>query len=240
MTEFMMKFNDAIAKHGDGLSVIMPNLHQQYVEGYTPIVKDIFNLKTPIRQHYTDKLDLWIEAVLNGDAELARRHAKLLSNYPIYLTQSKEDAEQYAKKLKSELHTNDQHPTRFRMGWLESSRSGAGRSFLPQIEKGKKQIGPWYVHQPTDPLSCCALQSSCTEFVCQGLEISLALLNWGNDLLFRNGKLQPQPGKRLKDEYTIGAYRVLLSRGKNGLIIRVEDPMTYGFLADCGVNISIS
>ena len=229
-------FNDAIAKHGQDFQVIMPALHSHYCKGYTPTIREIFNLKTPIRQHYTDKLDLWIEAVLNSDAVLAKEQFKLLEPYPLYITQSKEIAENYARKLKKELHEDDQHPTKFRMGWLESSRGNSfGQSFLNQIEKGKGQIGPWYVHQPKDPQSCCALNSSSTEFVCQGLEISLALFHWGNDLLYRDAKLQPQPNKRVKYEYTFGAYRVLLSRGKNGLILHVKDQMTYEFLSRCGV-----
>lgn len=236
MAEFMTKFNDAIAKHGQDFHVIMPQLHSYYCAGYIPSIKEIFNLKTPIRQHYTDKLDLWVEAVLDGDAVLAYEYSKLLESYPLYITQSKEAAESYACKLKSELHENEQHPTKFRMGWLESSRGNSfGQSFLKQIEKGKGQIGPWYVHQPEDPQSCCALNSSSTEFVCQGLEISLALFHWGNDLLYRDARLQPQPNKRVKDEYTFGAYRVLLSRGKNGLILHVEDQVTYEFLSRCGV-----
>lgn len=233
--EFMMKFNDAMVKHGQHIDVIMPSLHAEYAQSYQPMISE-FYLKTPIRQHYTDKLDLWIEAVLNGESDSAFEYSKLLHPYPLYITQHKESAENYARSLKSTLHENEQHPTKFRMGWLESSRGAEfGKSLLKQIKKGKNQIGPWYVHQPYDPLSCCAFQSSSTEFVCQGLEISLALLNWGNDLLFRNGQLIPQPGKRKKDEYTLGAYRVLLSRGKNGLIIKTDDPETYAYLHRCGV-----
>lgn len=124
------------------------------------------------------------------------------------------------------------------MGWLESSPGNSfGQSFLKQIEKGKGQIGPWYVHQPEDPQSCCALNTSSTEFVCQGLEISLALFHWGNDLLYKDERLQPQPNKRIKDEYTFGAYRVLLSRGKNGLIIKADDDKTFAYLQRCGMTL---
>lgn len=234
--EFMKKFNDAMSKHGDDIKVIMPELHLQHVQGYQPVIRDIFNLKTPIRQLYTDKLDLWIEAVLCGDATLADHYSKLLHPYPLYITQDQKIAEDYARSLKNALHENDKQPTKFRMGWLESSRGGVfGKSMLEQVKKGQNQIGPWYVHEPNDPLSCCALKSSSTEFVCQGLEISLALLNWGNDLLFREGNLKPQPNKRKKDEYTFGAYRVLLSRGKNGLIIKADDDETFAYLERCGM-----
>lgn len=90
--EFMSKFNDAIAKHGEYFKIIMSELHTKYCNGYTPIVKEIFNLKTPIRQHYTDKLDLWIEAVLSSNIQLAHATSKILEPYPIYITQSKDAA----------------------------------------------------------------------------------------------------------------------------------------------------
>ena len=238
--EFMMKFNDAMAKHGQQIDVIMPSLHANYIQTYQPRINDQYYLKIPIRQHYTDKLDLWIESVLSGNTVDAFKYSELLNPYPLYLTQHKELAEAFAKSLKNTLHENEQHPTKFRMGWLESSRgSVSGRSMLKQIKTGLNQIGPWYVHQPDDPLSCCLFQRSATEFVCQGLELSLALLNWGNDLLFRNGQLIPQPGKRNRNEYTFGAYRVLLSRGKNGLIIKVDDDTTFEYLKRCGMKVLV-
>lgn len=236
--EFMTKFNDAIFKYGQDFQVIMPSLHAHYCQGYHPIEKDIFNLKTPIRQHYTDQLDMWIEAVLQSNSSLAFDIAKTLDPYPLYITRSKEAAENYAHILKKELHEDERQATKFRMGWLESSKGAApGKNLLPQISKGKNQIGPWYVHQPDDKQSCCSFNTSSTEFSSQGLEISLALLNWGNDLVFSNGQLVPQEGKRQKDEYTFGAYRVLLSRGKNGLIIKADDPETFEYLKKCGMSV---
>lgn len=59
--------------------------------------------------------------------------------------------------------------------------------------------------------------------------LSKALFHWGDDLLYRDARLQRQPNKRVQDEYTFSAYRILLSRGENGLILYVEDQMTYEF-----------
>ncbi|WP_327791155.1 DNA/RNA helicase domain-containing protein, partial [Vibrio anguillarum] len=57
----------------------------------------------------------------------------------------------------------------------------------------------------------CQFDAACTEFSCQGLELSLALFNWGQDMVFRNGKLVVEDRRQYK-HYTEGSYRVLLSR----------------------------
>ncbi|WP_120211381.1 DNA/RNA helicase domain-containing protein [Xenorhabdus sp. TS4] len=43
--------------------------------------------------------------------------------------------------------------------------------------------------------------------------------------------------KRTQDHYTFGSYRVLLSRGRNGLIIKSDDDETFDYLKSCGMHI---
>ena len=71
---------------------------------------------------------------------------------------------------------------------------------------------------------------------CQGLELSLALFNWGKDMVYRNGTLVVE-GRRSQEHYTEGSYRVLLSRGRSGLVIKCDDQETYRYLKSCGMKI---
>ncbi|WP_258184963.1 DUF2075 domain-containing protein [Vibrio splendidus] len=122
--------------------------------------------------------------------------------------------------------------------------SSRGGKFIDEVQKDKfkagKNIGPWYVEPPSSKNSCCRFEAACTEFSCQGLELSLALFNWGNDLLYRDGLLvlsEDNRHRRQYDHYTEGSYRVLLSRGHSGIVIKCDDGETFGYLKSCGMQV---
>lgn len=237
-TDFLIQLEKAVNKYGSDFSVISSSkiYEKMPVSFQNRIIKrDVFFLRTAIRQHYVDDLPLWIDAVLSGNYIEANKTIDSLHPYPLFITKSKKDAEQYAISLKNELNELNINVTKFRMGWLQSSK---GQEFLPSVNiPSMVEVGPWYVnHRENDiDLSCCKFDKACNEFSSQGLEISLTLLNWGNDLVYRSGKLESNINKRTQEQYTFGSYRVLLSRGKNGLIIKVDDPETYQYLKQCGM-----
>ena len=236
LNNMLSSLESALSEHKNRIKFIMPSLHHQHMRTISPIISDTFYLQTPIRQAYTSDLDAWIEFVLNGDKENAYLEAeKLHKCYPLLLTKKKELAEEYTRNLQVELHKDNKKSDAFRAGWLMSSK---GQYFLPIVNPKNNDIGPWYVEPPTSTKSCCQFTKACTEFSCQGLELSLALLNWGNDFLYRNGKLGlPESNKRIQEHYTYGSYRVLLSRGRSGLVIKCDDNETFHFLQDCGMHI---
>ncbi|WP_417869476.1 DNA/RNA helicase domain-containing protein [Vibrio furnissii] len=235
LDRMLMALDDALLRHQNRITAIMPELHAHHLSHPSKLTREVFNLKTPIRQSYTEELDQWIEAVLNGEAEKASFVSQSLSlNYPLMLTNEKEVADAYAIAFQKTLHEDNKKSDAFRMGWLMSSNGG---EFIPEINKqNSRLIGPWYVDPPASEYSCCQLKSACTEFASQGLELSLALFNWGQDLQYREGQLTfHQQNRRKQDHYTFGAYRVLLSRGRNGLIIKCDDVETYQYLKACGM-----
>ncbi len=87
--------------------------------------------------------------------------------------------------------------------------------------------GPWYNAQPSEPESCCQLETVATEFASQGLELDFAIVAWGSDLR-REGKVwtdRLSSGYRrpLKDRLALrmNVYRVLLTRGRDGSVVFV-------------------
>jgi DUF2075 family protein len=64
-----------------------------------------------------------------------------------------------------------------------------------------------------------------TEFSCQGLELDFAIVGWDDDLLWDGVRWQTsrRPHKAAKDarQLRINSYRVLLTRGRDGMIIFV-------------------
>jgi DUF2075 family protein len=87
--------------------------------------------------------------------------------------------------------------------------------------------GPWYNDPPSSRLSCCALHDVATEFSCQGLELDMPIIAWGDDLRWESNRWMSPPQARSKarnpHQLRINSYRVLLSRGRDGFIVYVPD-----------------
>ncbi|EIE9609376.1 DUF2075 domain-containing protein [Vibrio diabolicus] len=238
LDQMLADLDAAIRAQNGKVVPIMPSLHAGKMQLITPIKKDVYNLKTPIRQAYTESLDTWIEAVLSNNPEQAQRVAlDIQADYPLRLTQNKQTAETYALGVQQTMHEGNKLQDAFRAGWLMSSQGG---KFIDEVQKDRFKegtyIGSWYVEPPTSKGSCCQFDTACTEFSCQGLELSLALFNWGKDMVYRNGTLVVE-GRRSQEHYTEGSYRVLLSRGRSGLVIKCDDQETYRYLKSCGMKI---
>jgi hypothetical protein len=120
-----------------------------------------------------------------------------------------------------------------RFGLLASSRDKLVETFgVDNSWQATKVVryGPWYTDDDASPLSCRRLDACVTEFGAQGLELDMALLAWGSDLVRENGQWTNSRARRyakgeveLKDPYQlrINAYRVLLTRGRDGTIVFV-------------------
>jgi hypothetical protein len=108
--------------------------------------------------------------------------------------------------------------------------------------------GPWYCDPGDDPLrrSCRSLVDCVTEFGAQGLELDSALVAWGTDFLWEGGTWTNRLARRYQAPHLIrdalqlrrNAYRVLLTRGRDGSVVFVPplpilDP-TYERLLSAG------
>ncbi len=117
-----------------------------------------------------------------------------------------------------------------RYGLIASSRT---QSFLPKFDVDttwpstkRVKYSDWYNNGPGDRGSGCNFESVVTEFGCQGLELDMPLVAWGNDLSW-DGRdwfaKKPTRGYPLTDpeQLRVNAYRVLLTRGRDGLVVFV-------------------
>ena len=83
------------------------------------------------------------------------------------------------------------------------------------------KVAPWF-NQPTNgPDSCCALRVAVTEFDCQGLEIDMPVIGWGEDAKWVNGEWYFTGSDSEKVTYRNNSYRVLLTRGREGFIVYI-------------------
>jgi hypothetical protein len=204
---------------------------------------DELHLETNIRAKYADRLHEWVDAVLAGDKKTAARTAADLKRggYTLYITEHREKAEKY---VRSEFGKRSD----YKFGWFVSSQhqpssnSDGLRSSFIEPQDRKEFYGTWFNAPREDPGSCCRLDEPVDEFGCQGLEIDFSLVCWGTDLQWDGNEWEVPSGTRRYDdspqsptELTKNVYRVLLTRGRDGAIIKCQDNRTRHFLKQCGV-----
>ena len=93
----------------------------------------------------------------------------------------------------------------------------------------------WFLEDDTDIRSSNALEDTLTEFKVQGLEIDWACVAWDADLRLnkeqtawkhhqlRSGTKWQGINKPINQQYQINAYRVLLTRARQGMVIVVPN-----------------
>ncbi len=190
----------------------------------------VLDLTTSLRSKRADYLHSWVAALLDGELPKAARLATGIhaSTFPMYLTRDLEEAKTYLR------HLYVGQPDK-RYGLLASARSqnhlpkfGVDSSF-PATKRVK--LARWYNEPFGHPQSCCALKDVVTEFGCQGLELDMPVICWSTDMMW-NGNMwkirKVNSRYPLKDNEAIrrNAYRVLLTRGRDGLVVFVPpDPV---------------
>nr|WP_240514247.1 DNA/RNA helicase domain-containing protein [Bacillus cereus] len=81
-----------------------------------------------------------------------------------------------------------------------------------------------YFNYPESQYYCKALNYSSTEFQTQGLELDMTLVHWDDDLYLQNGTWKGrhyQWGIEDLFQIKLNAYRVILTRGRDGTIIYI-------------------
>jgi DUF2075 family protein len=181
------------------------------------------------------------DKLLTKTAAIAEELTK--NTYPIYVTRNLEQAKEYVR----ERYYEDPNA---RFGMLASARDKIlpGFGVLNQFQDSRNmKIGPWFSEGENNEHSCRNLIKPATEFQSQGLELDFTIVCWGGDLVRVDGKWSDlyarkfRAGTPVKDplQLRINSYRVLLTRGRDGMIIFVpEDKVldeTYAHLLQAGI-----
>ena len=230
------QWNEAIMNSGLQWEVCCP----KHVSGFfeNPEITEMLNLSSSIRSKAALELPKWVDAVLEGDKNKAYLLAKdIFDNYPVYITKSLRSAKNY---LYQRYHKENSK----RYGIVASAKAKNLSNYgIPNTFMSAKRlkVGPWYADDPESPLSCCQLTTCVTEFSSQGLELDFPLLAWGDDFIRKDGTwVNTAKSKNLIDPDRIrkNSYRVLLTRGREGMIIFIPDEEkmseTFDYLAGCG------
>ncbi len=204
------------------------------------------HLGVSMRSFRAETLSDFISHVLNGDVAEAKAAFGKLDRYPIRLTR---DLEQARNWLKETARGSE------RYGLVASS--GASR-LRPEGLHIKAGIDPpnWFLNDRRDVRSSFYLEDVATEFDVQGLELDWTGVCWDGDLRFEDdhwacysfkGTKWQSVKDRFRRLYLKNAYRVILTRARQGMVIFVpqgdaEDPTrppgyyddTCAYLEACG------
>jgi DUF2075 family protein len=156
----------------------------------------------------------------------------------MYITRDLDKAKRYCKaRYKKSIYK--------KYGLIASSNANTLNKYIGAKKfkySEKEKLGPWFHDDTTSSESCCSFRYIASEFDCQGLEIDMPIVCWGEDLLYRNGDwVRYNSDKKLEDPHRIriNSYRVLLTRGRDGVIVYMpqEDRFneSYEFLVTAGM-----
>jgi len=200
---------------------------------------ETLDLTVELRFHFAADLDEWVDGLLTGGTdERGRELAARLetAGYHLRMTRDLDQAKDYFGARYAEA-------PEARYGLVASSRDKTLAEWgIPNDYQSTKvmRLGPWYGHGEESRRSCRHLRECVTEFGAQGLELDGVLLAWGTDLIWEEGAegagAAGAPGawsnaraKRharsahVRDAFQlrVNAYRVLLTRGRDGAVIFV-------------------
>jgi len=206
------------------------------------------HLKSSMRSFRSENVSLFVKQLL--DRELAQAQVsfrELSSNYPICLTRNLESGREW-------LRENARGSERY--GIVVSSQAERLRPLGVHVKAPVNPVN-WFLDGKDHVRSSYYLEDVATEFHVQGLELDWACLVWDADFRYapdgwKNWSFGGNKWQRIKKEerqmYQKNAYRVLLTRARQGMIVVVPEgddsdltrprsyyDATYDYLAEIGL-----
>ena len=207
------------------------------------------HLGVSLRSFRSEKLSGFVKALLDQDEKQASELlASLKNSYPICLTRNLDTAKHWVKQKARGSE---------RYGLLASSEGKRLRGVGVWVPTGINHES-WFLNGKDHVDSSYYLEVAASEFEVQGLEIDYGLLAWDADLRMEHGKFAHYRYRgtswqhihlEQRQKYLKNAYRVLLTRSRQGFIIFLpkgdpEDPSrkpeyydgTYQYLKRIGLD----
>lgn len=212
MSEHLLDCNDITSEQ---IALIQPQLK----------ARQDLHLHMSMRSFRAEKVSIFVNQLLALQKEDAAATFRELVNYPIVLTRSLETAKQWLREHRRGTE---------RMGLLASSKAERLKAININV-RYQPNFVHWFLEDDKDIRSSNCLEDTLTEFKVQGLEIDWACVAWDADLRLnkqqtewqhhqlRGGTTWQKIDKPINREYQINAYRVLLTRARQGMIICIPN-----------------
>ena len=206
------------------------------------------HLATSMRSFRAENLSQFVKALLDGEGDLARElFTEFRDHYPIVLTRSMREARRWIRRQRRGTE---------RAGLVASS---SAQRLKPHGIDIRVNIDPvhWFLSPPQDTRSSLYLEDAATEFQVQGLELDWTIVTWDADLRWRGsdwtyhnfrGAKWTDVKKPERQKYLKNAYRVLLTRARQGMVIfvppgakrdRTRNPAFYAGVSEHLTNLGV-
>ncbi len=183
---------------------------------------DNLHLAVSMRSFRAECLSNMVHYLLDGESGKAKEvYESIADRYPIVLTRDIEKAKEW---LRSKARGNE------RYGMVVSSKAYRLKPLAIDV-RCKPDTVHWFLDDINDVRSSLFLEDAASEFDIQGLELDWTCLVWDGDLRyngtawdyfeFNGGNKWNRINKEERKAYQINAYRVLLTRARQGMVICV-------------------
>ncbi len=209
---------------------------------------DCLHLAVSLRSFRAENVSAFVKALLDCEGNAARDSLKTFqARYPVRLTRDLNRAKDWIRK-----HARGSE----RYGLVASSKA---QRLKPHAIDIRVDVDPvqWFLNDRDDTRSSFYLEDAATEFQVQGLELDWTCVTWDADLRFNQsdwtyhdfrGKRWCNIANAQNRNYLRNAYRVLLTRARQGMVIFVppgdqSDPSrppeyydsTFQYLREVGI-----
>lgn len=201
---------------------------EEMTASINPVIDNRLHLSTSMRSFRSEKVSLFIKQLLDCERDQAQKTFHEISDkYPICITR---DLIAAKKWVVDRARGNE------RYGIFASSNAARLKPEGIYYAKDRSSIAPenWFLNGKDDLRSSYFLEVVASEFETQGLELDYAIVGWDADFRMENGKFRcysmsnrktPPDWSLIQSEnnkrYLKNAYRVLLTRARQGFVIYV-------------------
>jgi len=184
---------------------------------------DELHLGVSMRSFRAEDVSLLVKQVLDHEIDSARQtYEKVKDKYPIVITRDLSKAKKWLKR-----HARGSE----RYGIVVSSQAERLRPHAIDVKSPMDPVH-WFLDEKDDVRSSYYLEDVATEFDVQGLELDWACVTWDAD--FRHslsgwshhsfcGNRWNKINKVERKQYLKNAYRVLLTRARQGMVLVVPE-----------------
>jgi hypothetical protein len=209
---------------------------------------DSLHLAVSMRSFRAENVSYFVKALLDCEKDRARHTLdQFAQSYPMAVTRELDQAKRWVR-----AHARGTE----RYGLVASSKA---QRLKPDAIDIRVAVDPvhWFLNGREDTRSSYYLEDAATEYRVQGLELDWACVAWDGDLRFNGsgwsyhqfrGDRWCNVANTHNRRYLCNAYRVLLTRARQGMVIYVppgnpSDPtrspgfydFTYKYLTDLGI-----
>jgi len=210
--------------------------------------KPELHLAVSLRSFRSEKLSAFVKALLDVEKDGARELLReVAQRYPIAVSRDLDAAKRWIR-----AHARGSE----RYGLVASSEAQRLKPHSVDVRVNTDPVN-WFLNDATDTRSSWYLEDAATEYQIQGLELDWVCVTWDADLRFTgrgwqhrsfNARGWQHIRSTVRQQYLVNAYRVLLTRARQGMAIFVPpgdaaDPTrppefydaTFAYLRDLGV-----